>query len=158
MITFELKNQFTKQSVDDAVHQYKHDRDPKELLFQFKRCMVHFALDDAQIKFCTKLDGKASWFLPFNKGYKDGAGNPPNPDGLMTDYLWKDILTKPKLARIIENYAQVVEKEDPDTKKKSYTQVFPRYHQLDVVERLLADVKEKGIGQRYLIQHSARII
>ena len=155
VITFELKNQFTKQSVDDAVHQYKHDRDPKELLFQFKRCVVHFALDDAQIKFCTKLDGKASWFLPFNKGYKDGAGNPPNPDGLMTDYLWKDILTKPKLARIIENYAQVVEKEDPDTKKKSYTQVFPRYHQLDVVERLLADVKEKGIGQRYLIQHSA---
>lgn len=155
VITFELKNQFTKQSVDDAVHQYKHDRDPKELLFQFKRCMVHFALDDAQIKFCTKLDGKASWFLPFNKGYKDGAGNPPNPDGLMTDYLWKDILTKPKLARIIENYAQVVEKENPDTKKKSYTQVFPRYHQLDVVERLLADVKEKGIGQRYLIQHSA---
>ena len=155
VITFELKNQLTKQNVDDAVYQYQHDRDPKELLFQFKRCMVHFAVDDAQIKFCTKLDGKASWFLPFNKGYKDGAGNPPNPDGIMTDYLWKDILTKQKLARIIENYAQVVEKEDPDTKKKTYTQVFPRYHQLDVVERLLADVKANGIGQRYLIQHSA---
>lgn len=155
VITFELKNQLTKQNVDDAVYQYQHDRDPKELLFQFKRCMVHFAVDDAQIKFCTKLDGKASWFLPFNKGYKDGAGNPPNPDGIMTDYLWKDILTKQKLARIIENYAQVVEKEDLDTKKKTYTQVFPRYHQLDVVERLLADVKANGIGQRYLIQHSA---
>lgn len=110
VITFELKNQLTKQNVDDAVYQYQHDRDPKELLFRFKRCMVHFAVDDAQIKFCTKLDGKASWFLPFNKGYKDGAGNPPNPDGLMTDYLWKDILTKQKLARIIENYAQVVER------------------------------------------------
>ena len=155
VITFELKNQLTKQNVDDAVYQYQHDRNPKELLFQFKRCMVHFAVDDAQIKFCTKLDGKASWFLPFNKGYKDGAGNPPNPNGMMTDYLWKDILTKQKLARIIENYAQVVEKEDPDTKKKTYTQVFPRYHQLDVVERLLADVKANGIGQRYLIQHSA---
>ena len=117
VITFELKNQLTKQNVDDAVYQYQHDRDPKELLFQFKRCMVHFAVDDAQIKFCTKLDGKASWFLPFNKGYKDGAGNPPNPNGMMTDYLWKDILPKKKLARIIENYAQVVEKEDPDTKK-----------------------------------------
>ena len=103
VITFELKNQLTKQNVDDAVYQYQHDRNPKELLFQFKRCMVHFAVDDAQIKFCTKLDGKASWFLPFNKGYKDGAGNPPNPNGMMTDYLWKDILTTRKLARIIVN-------------------------------------------------------
>ena len=83
VITFELKNQLTKQNVDDAVYQYQHDRDPKELLFQFKRCMVHFAVDDAQIKFCTKLDGKASWFLPFNKGYKDGAGNPPNPNSMI---------------------------------------------------------------------------
>lgn len=87
VITFELKNQLTKQDVDDAVEQYKTDRDPRELLFQFKRCMVHFAVDDARIKFCTKLDGKSSWFLPFDKGYNDGAGNPPNPDGLMTDYL-----------------------------------------------------------------------
>jgi type I restriction enzyme R subunit len=94
VITFELKNQLTKQTVDDAVEQYKNDRDPRELLFQFKRCMVHFALDDARVKFCTKLDGKNSWFLPFDKGYKDGAGNPPNPDGIMTDYLWKDILSK----------------------------------------------------------------
>ena len=94
VITFELKNQLTKQNVDDAVQQYKDDRDPRELLFQFKRCMVHFAVDDARIKFCTKLDGKKSWFLPFDKGYNDGAGNPPNPDGLMTDYLWKKILTK----------------------------------------------------------------
>lgn len=155
VITFELKNQLTKQDVDDAVEQYKTDRDPRELLFQFKRCMVHFAVDDARIKFCTKLDGKSSWFLPFDKGYNGGAGNPPNPDGIMTDYLWKDILTKLKLSRIIENYAQVVVEEDPETKKKSIKQIFPRYHQLDCVEKLLADVKANGIGKRYLIQHSA---
>ena len=155
VITFELKNQLTKQDVDDAVKQYKTDRDPRELLFQFKRCMVHFAVDDARIKFCTKLDGRSSWFLPFDKGYNDGAGNPPNPDGLMIDYLWKDILTKLKLSRIIENYAQVVVEEDPETKKKSVKQIFPRYHQLDCVEKLLADVKENGIGKCYLIQHSA---
>lgn len=155
VITFELKNQLTKQDVEDAVRQYKTDRDPRELLFQFKRCMVHFALDDARIKFCTKLDGKNSWFLPFDKGYNDGAGNPPNPDGIMTDYLWKDILTKDKLSRIIENYAQVVVEEDPETKKKTVKQIFPRYHQLDAVESLLADVKTNGIGKRYLIQHSA---
>ena len=155
VITFELKNQLTKQDVDDAVNQYKTDRDPRELLFQFKRCMVHFAVDDARVKFCTKLDGKSSWFLPFDKGYNDGAGNPPNLNGIMTDYLWKEILTKDKLSRIIENYAQVVVEEDPETKKKSVKQIFPRYHQLDVVESLLADVKKNGIGKRYLIQHSA---
>lgn len=155
VITFELKNQLTKQNVDDAVQQYKDDRDPREVLFSFKRCMVHFAVDDARIKFCTKLSGKDSWFLPFDKGYNDGAGNPPNPDGIMTDYLWKNILTKAKLTRIIENYAQVIEETDPETKKKSIKQVFPRYHQLDVVESLLADVKENGVGKKYLIQHSA---
>lgn len=155
VITFELKNQLTKQNVDDAVEQYKEDRDPREQLFSFKRCMVHFAVDDARVKFCTKLSGKDSWFLPFDKGCNDGAGNPPNPDGLMTDYLWKDILTKGKLARIIENYAQVVEETDHETKKKSVKQIFPRYHQLDAVEKLLADVHTNGIGKRYLIQHSA---
>lgn len=155
VITCELKNQLTKQNVDDAVYQYKKDRDPKELLFQFKRCMVHFAIDDARVKFCTKLDGKDSWFLPFDKGYNDGAGNPPNPDGIMTDYLWKKIFTKNELANIIENYAQVVEEIDPETKKKKYTQIFPRYHQLAVVKDLLADVKAHGVGKKYLIQHSA---
>lgn len=155
VITFELKNQLTKQNTDDAVEQYKMDRNPREPLFSFKRCMVHFAVDDAQIKFCTKLAGKDSWFLPFNKGYNDGAGNPPNPNGIMTDYLWKDILTKEKLALIIENYAQVVVDNDPDTKKKKEKQIFPRYHQLDVVTKLLDDVKAHGVGKRYLIQHSA---
>lgn len=155
VITCELKNQLTKQNIDDAVYQYQHDRDPKELLFQFKRCMVHFAVDDVRVKFCTKLDGKDSYFLPFDKGNKDGAGNPPNPDGLMTDYFWKQILTKTMLAHIIENYAQVVEETDPDTKKKTYKQIFPRFHQLSVVESILADVRHNDIGQRYLIQHSA---
>lgn len=155
VITFELKNQLTKQNVDDAVYQYQHDRNPKELLFQFTRCMVHFAVDDAQVKFCTRLQGKESWFLPFNKGYKDGAGNPPNPDGLMTDYLWKQILTKDMLSHIIENYTTLVEEKDEETGKTRYKQIFPRYHQLTAVESLLADVKKNGVGNRYLIQHSA---
>ena len=126
VITFELKNQLTKQNVDDA-----------------------------QVKFCTRLQGKESWFLPFNKGYKDGAGNPPNPDGLMTDYLWKQVLTKDMLSRIIENYATLVEEKDEETGKTRYKQIFPRYHQLTAVESLLADVKKNGVGNRYLIQHSA---
>lgn len=155
VITFELKNQLTKQNTDDAVEQYKTDRDPRELLFSFKRCMVHFAVDDARIKFCTRLAGKDSWFLPFDKGYNDGAGNPPNPDGIMTDYLWKDILTKEKLTLIIENYAQVVVEVDEETKRKKEKQIFPRYHQLDAVTKLLADVKANGVGKEYLIQHSA---
>ena len=155
VITMELKNSLTKQTTADAVQQYKDDRDPHDLLFSFKRCMVHFAVDDTTIQFCTKLAGKNSWFLPFNKGYNDGAGNPPNPDGLMTDYLWKNILTKEMLTLIIENYAQVVVEVDEDTKKKTEKQIFPRYHQLDVVMKLLADVQENGIGKRYLIQHSA---
>lgn len=153
--TFELKNNLTKQTAADAVEQYKRDRDPREPLFRFGCCAVHFALDDKEVNMCTHLDGESSWFLPFNKGYKDGAGNPPNPDGLMTDYLWRDILTKRGLADIIEKYAQRVEEEDKRTGKKKRKQIFPRYHQLDVVRKLLADVVENGVGKRYLIQHSA---
>ena len=153
--TFELKNKLTKQTVHDAVQQYKNDRDPKELLFQFGRCMVHFAVDDHEVRMCTHLKGKASWFLPFNKGYNDGAGNPPNPAGLATDYLWKEILGKERLTDILENYAQVVEEKDEKTGRKRYKQIFPRYHQLDVVRKLLSDVKKNGVGKRYLIQHSA---
>lgn len=153
--TFELKNSLTKQTVEDAVEQYKRDRDPKELLFQFGRCVVHFAVDDAQVKFCTHLKGKSSWFLPFDQGYDDGAGNPPNPLGLKTDYLWKRILAPRSLSNILENYAQVVEFKDPKTNRKKQAQIFPRYHQLDVVRKLLADADEQGAGKRYLIQHSA---
>jgi type I restriction enzyme R subunit len=155
MATFELKNNLTKQTVDDAVEQYKRDRDPREKLFEFGRCMVHFAVDEAQTMFCTHLKGKASWFLPFNKGYSDGAGNPPNPGGLKTDYLWKDILTPLGLTDIIENYAQIVERRDPKTGKVKRDQLFPRFHQRDVVRKLLADARSKGAGRRVLIQHSA---
>jgi len=155
--TFELKNRLTKQTVYDAVQQYKRDRDPKELLFHFGRCIVHFAVDDKEVMMCTHLRGKVSCFLPFNKGYNDGAGNPPNPEGLATDYLWKKILSKHSLSDIIENYTQVTEKKEKRKRKrkKSRLQIFPRYHQLDVVRKLLKDVKENGVGKRYLIQHSA---
>ncbi len=152
--TFELKNRLTKQTVEDAVQQYKRDRDPKELLFQFGRCMVHFAVDDQEVRMCTHLKGKDSWFLPFNKGFNDGAGNPPNPDGLKTAYLWEQVLTKRGLTDIIENYAQIVEEQD-DRGRKKQKQIFPRYHQLDVVRKLLDDAQSSGTGKRYLIQHSA---
>lgn len=155
LATFELKNQFTKQDVYDAVHQYKIDRDPKEPIFNFKRCAVHFALDDNEIRMCTKLAGKSSWFLPFNKGRNNGAGNPDNPNGIKTDYLWKEILTKSELSYIIENFAQVVSEKDEETGKVKETQIFPRFHQLSVVKALLADTQTKGVGQKYLIQHSA---
>lgn len=153
--TFELKNSLTKQTVADAVEQYKRDRDPREKLFEFGRCIVHFAVDDAQAMFCTHLKGKASWFLPFNKGWNDGAGNPPNPDGLKTDYLWKEVLAPLSLANIIENFAQIIEKRDAKTGKVKREQVFPRYHQLNVVRALLADTRKHGAGRRVLIQHSA---
>jgi type I restriction enzyme R subunit len=153
--TFELKNSLTKQTVEDAVEQYKRDRNPRELLFQFGRCMAHFAVDDSEVMFCPHLKGKASWFLPFNKGWNDGAGNPPNPDGLKTDYLWKRVLAKDSLTNIIEKYAQIVETEDKKTGKKKREQIFPRYHQLEVVRRLLDHVGSHGAGTRYLIEHSA---
>lgn len=153
--TFELKNKLTKQTVEDAVEQYKRDRDEKELLFQFGRCVVHFAVDDHDVQMCTHLKGKSSWFLPFNKGYNDGAGNPPNPNGLATDYLWKDVLTKGSLTDILENYAQIVEEKNDKTGRKMRKQIFPRYHQLMVVRMLLANAQQNGAGKRYLIQHSA---
>ncbi len=153
--TFELKNSLTKQTVEDAVEQYQRDRDPRERLFEFGRCVVHFAVDDSEVRMCTELSGKGSWFLPFNKGYHDGAGNPPNPDGLKTDYLWKEMLTPAGLTNILENYAQIVEEKDPRTGKKKRKQVWPRYHQLGVVRQALADVRAHGAGKRYLIQHSA---
>lgn len=153
--TFELKNSLTKQTVEDAVEQYRRDRDPREKLFGFGRCMVHFAVDDSEVRMCTELKGKASWFLPFNKGWNDGAGNPPNPDGLKTDYLWKETLTPASLTNILENYAQIVEVKNPKTGKKKLTQIFPRFHQLGVVRDLLADVADHGAGKRYLVQQSA---
>jgi len=141
--------------VEDAVEQYRRDRDPREKLFGFGRCMVHFAVDDSEVRMCTELKGKAGWFLPFNKGWNDGAGNPPNPTGIKTDYLWKKILTPASLTNILENYAQIVEVKTSKTGRKKLTQIFPRYHQLGVVRELLADVGEHGVGKRYLVQQSA---
>ena len=155
VFTFELKNNITKQTVDDAVQQYQRDRDPRELLFAFGRTIAHFALDDQRVRFCTQLKGKSSWFLPFDQGFNDGAGNPPNADGVMTDYLWRRVLAPESLAGIIENYAQVVTEKNPKTGKRTAKAIFPRHHQLDVVRKLLADVAENGAGRRYLIQHSA---
>ena len=161
VITFELKNELTKQTVKDAIQQYKTTRDPKEELFRFARCIVHFAVDTEQIWMTTHLKEDNTNFLPFNKGYNNGAGNPPN-GGIKTDYLWKEILTKESLTNIIQNYVQLVEEESekilPDVKikkEKVKKLVFPRYHQLDVVRQLIQNAKECGVGRRYLIQHSA---
>lgn len=154
VLTFELKNSLTKQTVADAVTQYQTDRNPNEMFFQLGRCVAHIALDDAEVRFCTHLTGKSSWFLPFNKGWNSGAGNPPNGHGLKTDYLWKQVLRKDSLANIIENFTQVVEEEDEQGRKRR-KQVFPRFHQLRTVRALLRRAQADGVGQRYLIQHSA---
>jgi type I restriction enzyme R subunit len=158
VLTFELKNSLTQQTVADAVVQYQTDRNPSELLFQLGRCIAHLAVDDSEVRFCTRLTGKTSWFLPLNQGWNSGAGNPPNLNGLKTDYLWKQVLTKDSLANIIENYAQVVEEEEEDDsgkRKKTRKQVFPRFHQLRTVRALLRRSRSDSVGKRYLIQHSA---
>lgn len=163
VMTLELKNHYTGQTVENAVKQYQTDRDAKDPLLAPKRCAVHFAVDDDNIKMCTWLCGKQSWFLPFNKGVNGGAGNPVNPNGVRTAYLWEEVLQKESLSDIIENYAQVVvkqvrEKDKETGKYKEVTKtsvVWPRYHQLDAVRKLLKQTKDGGVGQRFLIQHSA---
>ena len=145
VITFELKNNLTKQTVEDAVEQYRTSRDPREDLFRLGCCAAHVAVDENRVRFCTELAGQKSVFLPFDKGHDGGAGNPPNLQGLRTDYLWQETLTPGSITDIVENYAQLV----------SRRQVWPRYHQLEVVHRLLTDVSARGVGNRYLIQHSA---
>ena len=161
IISFELKNELTKQNVSHAIKQYKKDRDPNEELFRLGRLLVNFAVDTEEVWMCTQLKGEKSFFLPFNKGYNNGAGNPPN-GGIKTDYLWKEILTKDSLTNIIQNYTQLIteEKHYRDSKgkkriKKEKKLIFPRFHQLSAVRQILADAKEKGAGQKYLIQHSA---
>ena len=155
VFTFELKNNLTKQTVHDAVRQYERDRNPREPLFRLGRCVAHFAVDESEVRFCTHLKGKASWFLPFNRGWNHGAGNPPNPAGLKTEYLWREVLERGSLTDILENYAQLLAEKDPKTGRKKRKQIWPRYQQLEVVRRLLDDAGRKGAGQRYLIQHSA---
>jgi len=161
IISFELKNELTNQTVKDAIHQYKTDRDPNEEIFRFGRLVVNFAVDTEEVWMCTELKGQNSFFLPFNKGYNNGAGNPPK-EGIRTDYLWKEVLTKDSLTNIIQNYSQIIteEKEYLDSKgkkriKKVKKLIFPRFHQLAAVRNILADAQENGAGQKYLIQHSA---
>jgi len=155
LFTVELKNQLTRQNYTHAIEQYRDDRDPSELIFKFKRTLGHFAVDDSEAWFTTKLEGRTTWFLPFNKGMNDGSGNPVNHDGLKTDYLWKEILQPRSLSDILENYAQVISTVSKKTGKKQEVQVFPRYHQLEVVRSLLQDASTNAVGKKYLIQHSA---
>lgn len=155
VITIELKNPLSGQTYLDAIAQYRTDRSPREELFSFTRCMVHFAMDSEQIYMCTKLDGQDSVFLPFNKGNEGKAGNPENPNGYRTAYLWEEILQKDSLINIVESYASKIVEKDEETGKEKVKQIFPRYHQLDVVRKLLADAKNNGMGKKYLIQHSA---
>lgn len=159
LATFELKNNYTVQTYENAIRQYQTDRNPKELLLQKKRCAVHFAVDDQQVWMCTALAGKDSWFLPFNRGVNGGAGNPVVENDTMTSYLWKDILTKPTLSNIIENFAQVIVSKEKDMKtgkiRDKEKVIWPRYHQLDAVRTLVKQTQKCGVGKRFLIQHSA---
>jgi type I restriction enzyme R subunit len=157
LATLELKNPWTGQNVNHAKKQYREDRDPNETLFHFRRCLVHFAVDPDEVWMTTKVDGAGTYFLPFNQGQPNGAGkgNPPNPDGPKSAYLWTDVLTRQSLCNIIEHFAKVVEEVDKETKKTSTILYFPRYHQLQVVRKLLRLVQSEGVGGRYLIQHSA---
>jgi len=156
--TIELKNQFTGQNITDAKKQYVYDREPAEPIFQFKkRSLVHFALDADQCEMTTKLAGKNTRYLPFNLGYNNGAGNPPNPNGYRTAYLWEYVWAKDSFMDIIGKFLHLSSEEyelDGVTKIKE-TMVFPRYHQLQVVRKLEQDAHVHGAGKNYLIQHSA---
>ncbi|MDY0364580.1 MAG: DEAD/DEAH box helicase family protein [Arcobacteraceae bacterium] len=146
IITMELKNHWTGQNARyHGIKQYKEDRDPKEPLLNFARCIVHFAIDTDEAFMTTKLEKDKTFFLPFNKGNNFGAGNEVNPNGHKTAYLWEEIFSKNSLANIIQHFVRL----DGDTL------FFPRYHQLDVVRKLIDDVSQNGVGKTYLIQHSA---
>ncbi len=156
--TIELKNQFSGQSVENAKKQYVYDREPNEPIFQFKkRALVHFAVDTDEAYMTTKLDGKNTRYLPFNLGYNNGAGNPPNPNGYRTAYLWEQVWTKDSFMDIIGKFLHlsVEEFELNGVKKKKETIIFPRFHQMQVVRTVIADARVQGAGKNYLIQHSA---
>lgn len=153
IMTFELKNLPTGQTVKDSINQYQSDRSSKEKLFQFERCLVHFAVDTELVYMTTKLEDKSTYFLPFNKGFNDGAGNPPVQGNVRTSYLWQEVLTKANISDLLQNFVvKLTEQKDGKTVKKL---IFPRYHQLNVVQTLLEQSKKLGTGQKYLIQHSA---
>ena len=150
--TVELKNQMTGQNVDNAKNQFKFDRDPRDLMFEFKkRALVHFVVDTDEAYFTTQLAGYKTKFFPFNLGNNNGKGNPENPNGYRTSYLWEYIWSKDSWMDIIGKFMHL----QIDEKKKTETMIFPRYHQLDVVRKISEDVKRKGTGYNYLIQHSA---
>lgn len=154
IITFELKNEWTGQNArHHGQKQYKQDRDITQPLLSFARCIVHMAVDTDEVYMTTKLAGANTFFLPFNKGHNAGAGNPPNAEGHKTAYLWKELLSKESLANIIQHFVRLDGDEKTLLDKRNL--YFPRYHQLSVVRRLIHDVSTKGVGQTYLIQHSA---
>ncbi len=156
--TLELKNHFTGQTTDNAKKQYSTSRDNKELLFAFKkRCLVHFAVDPDEVFMTSKIDAERTYWLPFNKGCNSGKGNPQNPDGYKTAYLWEEILTKDSLLDILYRFVhlQVEEYEFEGQTRKKEKLIFPRFHQLDAVRKITTDAKENGAGKNYLIQHSA---
>ena len=156
--TLELKNIFTGQTVENAKRQYSNTRDNRELLFAFKkRALVHFAIDPDEVFMATKIEGKNTYWLPFNKGFKNGKGNPPDPNGYKTSYLWEEVLKKDSWMDIIQRFIHLqtdeIEIEGKTIKKEKL--IFPRYHQLDSVRKITADAKEAGAGKNYLVQHSA---
>lgn len=152
--TLELKNAWTGQTAKvHGVKQYKYDRDTKQPLLNFGRCLVHFAVDTDEVYMCTRLAGANSFFLPFNKGNNNGKGNPPNPFGHKSSYLWEEIFTRESLANIIQHFVRFDGKPTDALSKR--TLFFPRYHQLDVVRKLLSHASKNGVGHTYLIQHSA---
>ena len=150
--TIELKNPWTGQTAYHAKQQYC-SRNPKDPLFNFARCLVHFAADTDEVWMTTELNGKSTYFLPFNRGQNHGKGNPVNPNGHKTSYLWEDVLSQTNLAAILEHFALL--KGKPSQPIKDKTLIFPRYHQRDAVNQLLKDAKQQGTGKTYLIQHSA---
>jgi type I restriction enzyme R subunit len=156
--TLELKNQFTGQNVGNALKQYSTTRDNREILFAFKkRALVHFAVDQDEVFMTTKLDGSKTYWLPFNKGSNNGKGNPQNPDGYRTAYLWENILQKNSWMEIIQNFVHL-QTEEIEIEGKIYKKekmIFPRYHQLDAVRSIGSSVLSVGVGKNYLIQHSA---
>ena len=164
IMSFELKCNAAGQSYQDAIYQYRVDRNPKTRLFWFKAgCLVNFAMDLEEVYMTTKLAGNATFFLPFNmgngEGVNAGAGNPTYEDHYSVSYMWEDILTKDTVLDLISKFIFIESKESEDEltgkKKTSENVIFPRYHQLDVIRRVLADVRENRTSQNYLIQHSA---
>ena len=161
VVTLELKNPLTGQTVEDARQQYKQDRDPREPIFEFKRrALVHFAVDTESVLMTTRLAGKATHFLPFDKGFEGAAGNPPDPAcrTYRTAYLWEEVLQRDSLLDLLARFIhlQIDEKRDDQGRKvKTETMIFPRYHQLEAVRMLVDAARRDGVGHNYLVEHSA---